>query len=478
MVMKQAEIKWDDTADVIVVGSGFAGLTAAIEAHNAGASVVVLEKMAAPGGNSIISDGGIAAAGTAEQRSAGIEDAPDLMYRDMMNAGLGLNHPGLVKEVTERSNEVLRWTIEYLGVEYLDRLDIFGGHSVPRCYTPIGISGSAIIKQQLLKLHELGMSIKTRTYLKRLIVDDTGTVTGVSVRENYDHKNPESGTDNYVQARKAVILAAGGFGADIPFRSAQDPRLNADIDTTNKPFATAEVLKEALRIGAAPVHLSHIQLGAWASPDEKGFGVGPLFADYIVFPLGLVVEPFRATRIVNELADRKTVSDTILRIGKPCIGIADQQAVTRSGWNIDHCVAKGVVRGFERLPDLAAHYGLPDELLERSIDTFNGHVEERNDLDFGKPFPPTAAPIKQPPYYAMRLWPKVHHTMGGVHINVRGQVLDLDQHPIHGLYAAGEITGGIHGACRLGSCAITDCLVFGRICGRNAAAESAPAFPR
>lgn len=469
--VKQSDIRWNETADVIVVGSGFAGLTAAVEARNSGASVIVIEKMRAPGGNSIISDGGIAAAGTEEQRKAGIEDSPDLMYQDMLRAGLGLNHPVLVKEVTERSYEVLRWTVDYLGVKYLDRLDIFGGHSVPRCYTPEGISGAALIKQLLLKSGELGVTIRTRTYSKRLTVDGTGGITGVMVRENHDYKNEESGIDTYLRARKAVILASGGFGADIPFRTAQDPRLNADIDTTNKPFATAEVLKEALRVGAAPIHLSHIQLGAWASPDEKGFGVGPLFADYIVFPLGLVVEPFRAGRVVNELADRKAVADVILQTGKPCIGLADQKAVTEAGWNIDRCVEKGVVRRFSDLTGLARYYGLPDERLEQTVTTFNRYVEERNDAEFGKPFPANAAPVKHPPYYGMRLWPKVHHTMGGVCINVRGQVLDLDQKPIHGLYAAGEVTGGVHGACRLGSCAITECLVFGRICGRSAATE-------
>jgi succinate dehydrogenase/fumarate reductase flavoprotein subunit len=114
--------EWDEITDVAVIGSGFAGLVAAIEAHNTGASVVVLEKMHAPGGNSIISDGGIAAAGTEMQRKQGIEDSPDLMYRDMLRAGLSINYPDLVREVTEKSNEVLQWTIDYLGVEYMNRI--------------------------------------------------------------------------------------------------------------------------------------------------------------------------------------------------------------------------------------------------------------------------------------------------------------------------------------------------------------------
>ncbi len=159
--------EWDEITDVLIIGSGFAGLSAAIEARNAGASVIILEKMNAPGGNSIISDGGIAAAGTEMQKKLGIKDSPDLMYHDMLKAGLSLNHPELVRVVTEKSSEVLQWSVDYLGIEYMDRIDIFGGHSVPRCYTPVGVSGSAIIKRQLLKLEELGIKVRTkRSYLK------------------------------------------------------------------------------------------------------------------------------------------------------------------------------------------------------------------------------------------------------------------------------------------------------------------------
>ena len=462
---------WDEIADVVVIGSGFAGLTAAIEARNADASVIILEKMKVCGGNSIISDGGIAAAGTLMQEKAGIKDSPELMYSDMLKAGLGLNYPELVHVVAEQSNEVLQWSIDYLGVKYLERVDQFGGHSVPRCYTPINVSGSTIIKQQLKKAAQLGMEVKTQMYLQTFIKDSENRVCGVLVRDGYDRKNKESGIDKYIKAKKAVILATGGFGADIAFRVAQDPRLTEKIDTTNRRFATAEALKEALKLGATPVHLSQIQLGPWASPDEKGYGVGPSFSDYILFLYGIVVSPVTGKRVVNELADRKTLSDIILQIGQPCIGIADRKAVEQSGWDIHRCLEKGVVRKFDHLEELASHYGLPPDALKATVEKYNTYVTNNLDEEFGKPFPQKTAPMNHPPYYGIRLWPKVHHTMGGVQINARGQVIDLNQNPIKGLYAAGEVTGGIHGACRLGSCAITECLVFGRISGRNAAAE-------
>jgi len=461
--------RYGDEYDVLVVGAGFAGLAAAIEACNTGASVLVLEKMRAPGGNSTISDGGIAAAGTPMQEREGITDSPELMYSDMLRAGLGLNHPALVRELARRSAETLQWSVDYLGVEYLDRLDQFGGHSVPRCFTAANVSGATIIKRQVAKLRELGVEIRLRTCLKGFVRDARGKVSGVSVREGFEPRQPEAGVDRCVRATRGVVLATGGFGADIAFRSAQDPRLGASVDTTNVRFATAEALIEGLRIGAMPVHLSHIQLGPWASPDEKGYGVGPRFGDYVAFQYGLVVSPDTSARIVNELADRKTVADAILAVGKPCVGIADSKAVQESGWSIDRCLQKGVVRSFDSLADLAAFYGLHTEALAATVERFSDFVSRKRDNDFGKPILDGAAPVTHPPYYGMRLWPKVHHTMGGVQIDVEGRVINLDGNPIPGLYAAGEVTGGVHGACRLGSCAITECLVFGRIAGRSAA---------
>jgi flavocytochrome c len=462
----------ENTFDVIVIGSGFAGLAAAIEAREAGASVAVLEKMKAPGGNSIISDGGIAAAGTALQEKFGYEDSSELMYADMMKAGLGLNHPELVREVAERSNEVFQWSIDHLGVEYMDRVDHFGGHSVHRCYTPAGRTGATIIHRQVEKLQKLGVQIRYGVSLGTFILNSEGKVCGVRVREDYDYKDPEAGTDRVINAGKAVVLATGGFGSDLAFRSAQDPRLTSEVDTTNKRFSTAEALKEALKLGAAPVHLSHIQLGPWTSPDEKGFGDGPVFADYIVFLHGIVVDPATGKRIVNELGDRKTLSDVFLAVGHPCVGIADSRAVESQGWDISRGLKKRVIKKFDSLEELAASYGIPPDELEATVLRFNGYVEKGRDVEFEKPILTDAAPLVQPPYYAIRLWPKVHFTMGGVQIDVKGRVIDLDQKPIAGLYAAGEVTGGVHGACRLGSCAITECLVFGRIAGKNAAADN------
>jgi flavocytochrome c len=467
----QLPAKWHAAADVVIIGSGFAALAAAIEAGNAGASVIILEKMKGRGGNSVISDGLVAAAGSVLQMEQGIEDTPQDLFDDMLKAGLGLNHPDLVKLVAEKSAATLQWTMNELGVQYLQKVTQLGGHSCPRSHTTSTQSGSVIIRQMLAKIKAMGITVRSRVFFERFIRDATGAVTGIKIRAGYRFPEANSGSAKFIQATKAVVLASGGYANDVAFRSVQDPRLDDQIDTTNKRATTAEALKEALRIGAAPVHLSWIQLGPWTSPDEPMYGFGPLFASYVAMPYGIMVDPATGKRFVNELADRKIRADAILELGKPCIGIADSLGVQASGQNIDKCLKRQVVKSFEDLTQLAKSYAIPENSLRETVEAYNSYVLARQDKAFEKPILEGAQPLLEAPFYGIRLWPKVHHTMGGIRINTDAQVINLDGHPIEGLYAAGEVTGGVHGACRLGSCAITDCLVFGRIAGKNAAAE-------
>jgi flavocytochrome c len=468
--MKESNFR--EFADVIVVGSGFAGLAAAIEAHQAGASVVVLEKMAGVGGNSVISDGVVAAAGTTFQKNRGIEDSPEKMAADMLAAGQGLGHRELVLTVAQHSAQALEWLIDELGVVFGDRVDQFGGHSVARSHTPTQRrSGAEIYKRMLAKVRQLKIPIHLRCKVTDLTRDRCGRVNGVRALNGYRY-NSTPGDAITIGARRAVILAAGGFAADVDFRSAHDPRLGAAVDTTNKPYATADLIKSAIRIGALPVHLSWIQLGPWTSPDEKGFGAGPDFAGYAGFPYGIMVDPATGRRFVNELSDRKTRCDAVLSLGHPAVVIADAQAVRLSAIDLGRSMQKGVVRAFDTIGQLAQFYAISPSALERTVGRFNAALEQPAGDEFGKPLLDSASPICHPPFYAMRVWPKTHYTMGGVLIDTRARVLDLCRQPIDGLYGAGEITGGIHGACRLGTTAITDCIVFGRIAGRRAAVGS------
>jgi len=465
-VVMSKVIEWNEQVDVLVVGSGFAGLTAAIEAGFAKKNVVVIEKMKSAGGNSIISDGGIAAPNTKLQKKWGIEDSESMMYHDMFKAGLGLNHPTLLQTLVSNARSAFEWTIDELNVPYLDRVDIFGGHGVPRCYTPQGVTGWTIHKMMMKKITELEIPIFYSTSFRSIITNEKGQVIGCSVLKEYDYKT-DTGILTHIKTSKGIILASGGYGADVEFRSIHDPRLDETIKTTNKPFATAEVLKSALEIGAAAVQLDQIQLGAWASPDEHGFGDGPLFADYILFQYGVIVDPKTAKRFVNELGDRKQLADAILSIGYPCIGVANDMAVKNSGWDISKAIKKGVVKVFDSLEHLAVFYEINSKELLATITQYNEFVQKGVDNDFDKLIVKASNPIENAPFYAMRLWPKVHFTMGGLSINEKTQVLNTHDEVIDGLYAVGEVVGGVHGASRLGSCAITECIVFGRIAGQE-----------
>jgi flavocytochrome c len=463
-----------EQADVVVVGSGYAGLAAAIEARDAGASVVVLEKAEAPGGNSVISDGSMAAAGSDLQRRHGIEDSPELMVRDMVRAGLGLNHPALVLLVAESSAAAQRWTVDELGVRYQPLVLQFGGHSVPRTHATPGLSGAALFRPLLDRARRLGVEVRLRSAVTGLVRSPRGRVLGVSVRERVARDGAERGKSSLLRATRGVVVATGGFAADVAFRMVQDPRLGPDVASTNRSSATAETLKEMLKAGAAPVHLSWIQLGPWASPDEEGNGVGPTFATYVAFPHGIVVDPATGCRFVNEMGDRRTRAEALLGIGHPCLALADAAGVERSGQSIEKCLRKKVVRAFESLAALARAYGVPEPALERTVAAYNEAVARGEDGELGKPILSSSAALATPPFFAMRLWPKVHYTMGGVRIDVEARVIDLDGRAIPGLFAAGEVTGGVHGACRLGSASITECLVMGRVAGTTAGQALAP----
>lgn len=468
--------KWDEEWDVLVFGSGFAGLASAIEAAQAGAKTVVFEKMRLLGGNSAINGGVVAIAGSDVQEAQGIQDSADRMVKDMLQAGLGLNHVELAKMVADESVNIYQWLQKELGVEFQEKPPLIqmGGHSVPRSRIIKGNTGFGIVKKELDKLKTLGVPIRKQAFLAGLYRDEQGRIVGAKVREGYKYPDAESGGIKNIRAKKGVIIATGGFSRDLLFRTMQDPRLVEEVDSTNQPGATAEGLMSMLECGAAPVQLSWIQLGPWASPDEKGFGMAPHFSTQ-AFLFGMLINPKTGKRFVNELADRKIRADAILATNNICVLFASAEKM-KDGGVVDSLLPKmlekGVAKKFETMEDLAAEYGIPAGELKKEVERFNGFVNAGVDEDFGKSFPKGAAPIEAGPFLAVRLWPKVHHTMGGALINQMAEVVDLHGQPIPGLYAAGEVTGGIHGACRLGSVATMECLVFGRLAGRNAAGQS------
>jgi flavocytochrome c len=469
--------KWDESYDIVIVGSGFGGLSAAYEAKKVGATVAILEKMRTAGGNSMIIGGILAAAGSPLQQANGIKDSPELLEKDMIREGLGLNHPELVRLVAQNAWPSVKWTIDEFGVQYEPSLSQEGGHSVPRCYQLLGGGGEKLVPPMIAKLKSMGQEIKLQTYVQKILRDSDGRVKGLEVREGYVFPRVNSGKIKYIQAKRAVILAHGGFSADVLFRMLQDPKLTAAIDSTNQPGATAELLRESLRIGATPVQLDWIQVLPMASPDEKGFGVAPPFAGRAASMHGIWINTSTGKRFVSELANRKVRADAIMSLmnqGQKCVAIVDEANLY--GYVKEVVVPKamerGVIKAFNSWDELAAAYQIPLPALKETVANYNQYLSQGKDLEFDRYLNKNSKPLGTPPIYVQRLLPKVHYTMGGININEQAQVTDISSDkPIPGLYAAGEATGGVHGAVRLGSCSSVTCLVFGRIAGKMAAAE-------
>lgn len=469
---ENGNIKWTEETDVLVIGTGFAGLAAAIEAKAAGAKVLVVDKMPTTGGNSAINGGDMAAVGTKLQKEAGVEDSVDLMVADMLKAGLNYNHVDKVKMLAEKSLEAVEWCTG-LGVQFT-KLNFHGGHSVPRTNTTANATGADIIKAQVAKLKELGVEIKTGVKLVEFIENEAGRVTGIEARDGYKIGNEASGTAVFLKANKAVVLASGGFSNDVKMRTIHEPRLTDELTSTNHQGATGEALREALKLDAMDVHMDWIQLGPWTSPDEKGFGYTPQFCERLVGH-GLMIDPKTGKRFVNETGNRKVRADSMLALNRVTIVIGDADAVARQivPKTLNGGLKSGVIKEYNTLEEIAAAYEIPVEPFLAEIKRWNSFVTNGKDEDFDCLIQKGAGPTQKAPFYVARLWPKVHHTMGGLVTNLKSQVTNQDYEPIKGFYAAGEVTGGTHGAVRLGSCAITDCIVFGRIAGQEAAKEQA-----
>ena len=432
--------KWDRTVNFLIIGTGFAGLAAALEAHEQGMkSVLVVDKMPTYGGNSIINGGAIAAAGTDMQKKAGIKDNADLLYSDIMKAGGGLAHPQLARHIADESVANYEWLRDKIGVKF-KAVTYHGGHSVPRSHAVVENTGAGFINPMYKKCQEYGIPVELRTIVDDFVVGKNGEVLGVKVRMRTDH----------------------------------DPRLTAAFTSTNHPGATGEVIQSAQMIGANTIQMDWIQLGPWTSPDEKGFGLAPLFVESTV-GYGPMVDPATGKRFIKETGNRKVRADAIVALGHPVLIYACEKNVMNKvvGHNMTPEMFKkvqerGTIRKFNTLKELADFYKIPYDVLEKENAKFNGYMKAKKDPDFDCMFFDDGVPNEVGPFYACRLWPRVHHCMGGLEINNEAQVIDARGKVIPNLYAAGEATGGVHGMVRLGTVAVADCTIFGRTAARTA----------
>ena len=478
--------KYDETFDVVIIGSGFAGMACALKAGRAGLKVLMIEKMSTVGGNSAICGGNVACPVNPVQKAQGIKDSKELFIADCLKDGLGINHTNLLSTIADRCNDTIQMVVD-CGCEFVPNKMLFeGGHSVPRSYEIKAGTGSGYIRPMHEELKKLkNVVIRTRCKFDDFVMEEDGSVAGIVCRTGYRFNNKavsddlenKTGKKSVVRATKGVMLAAGGFSRDIFFRQIQDPRVVPTTDSTNQPGATAGVLIKALGIGAAPVQLCWLQFLPYCNPREKGFGVSVNFTNHACMDLGLVVDRKTGRRFMDEHAGRKIKSDALFKVigtdeNYP-IAVCDDSIVKAINPSfVKLPLEMGTVKKFDTLEALADHFGIKKDAFLEEVKKFNGFVKAGEDKDFGRILSfNNGLTVSQGPFYGIECCPKIHHTMGGVMINEKAEVISATtQKPIKGLYAGGEVTGGVHGASRLGTVAVIDALTFGMIAGENCAA--------
>lgn len=438
------------TTDVVVVGGGGAGLSAAIAAREKGAEVVLVEKMLMLGGNTNYATAGINAANTKLQKKLGIEDNAELFYKDTMKGGKNVNNPELVKKLTADSANIIDWLTER-GAD-LSEVVFTGGQSAKRTHRPTGgqAVGPVIVDALAETAEKDGIDVRTESEVTKLI--KTGDkVTGVEVK----HKG-----ETYNITAKAVVMATGGFGANAKMVAEYKPSLEG-FGSTNSPAITGDGIKMVKAVGGDLVDMTEIQTHPTVVHKKTAMITEAVRGE------GAILINREGKRFVSELETRDVVSKAELeQTGKSAFLVFDQEVREKLG-AINGYVRKGFTVEGATVEELAGKIGVDAKGLVETMAKYNGYVKVGEDKDFGK----TALPreLVKAPFYAIEVSPAVHHTMGGVRINTNAEVLTADGKVIPGLFAAGEITGGVHGANRIGGNAVTDITVYGKTAGENAA---------
>ena len=488
--------------DIVVVGAGGAGMTAAIVAADAGKNVVILESQPAVGGNSVKSTGGMNAAKTQFQDSntfgeaAGVEktlkaaeayadneaiaalaaivkeqwdayqaapegyfDSTELFALDTLIGGKGLNNPDLVNTLVNNSDAAIAW-LETVGID-LHNVAAFGGASVKRIHRPVNDEGK-VVSVGAYVVPRLEAAVKERanitlyldTTATQILTNEAGAAVGVVA-------TGKTGNTVTVNA-KAVILATGGFGANLPMVASYAPQLEGFM-TTNATGIQGQGIEMAQALGAGTVDMDQIQIHPTVQADTASLITEGLRGD------GAVLINANGERFIDEVGTRDVVSAAeIAQPGSFSWLVVDQKMVDASSV-IQGYINRDLMLQGDTYEALAAELGIPADAFAATMEKWNGYVAEKNDPDFGRTS--FANPLDTAPFYAVKVTAGIHHTMGGLTIDPACHVLTADGQIIPGLYAAGEVTGGVHGGNRLGGNAVADIIVFGRIAGEQAASE-------
>ena len=486
--------------DVAIIGASGAGMTAALTASDAGKSVLVLESQPAVGGNSVKSTGGMNAAKTVYQdantfdESAGVEktlkaaegyadneaitalaatvkeqweawqanpegyfDSTELFALDTLIGGKGLNDPELVNTLVNNSAAAIEY-LDSIGI-HLNNVAAFGGASVKRIHRPVNEEGKTVsVGAYTVPLLEAAcqsrdnLALLTDVTAEKLLTNETGAVIGVEAKG----KNGNKVTVN----AKAVILATGGFGANLDMVVQYKPDL-AGFMTTNAAGIQGQGILMATEIGAATVDMEQIQIHPTVQADTASLITEGLRGD------GAILVNANGERFIDEVGTRDVVSAA--EIAQPDSFswlVVDQKMVDASSV-IQGYIKRGLMLQGDSYEALAKELGIPADAFAATMEKWNGYVAEKNDPDFGRTS--FANPLDTAPFYAVKVTAGIHHTMGGLKIDSQTHVLNTEGQIIPGLFAAGEVTGGVHGGNRLGGNAVADFVVFGRIAGQQAA---------
>ena len=486
-------------ADVVVVGAGGAGMTAAITAAAEGKTVVILESQSMVGGNSVRATGGMNAGKTVYQdenefgESAGVEktlktaaekyadnetitalaktvseqwaayqanptgyfDSVELMELDTMIGGKGINDPELVETLCANSADAIDWLDEH-GIT-LHNVSSFGGASVKRIHRPVNAEGKTVsVGSYMIPLlqencEKAGVKMMLDTTATEILTDANGAAVGVKA-------TGASGETVTVNA-KAVVLASGGFGANLDMVVKYKPELKGFM-TTNAPGIQGQGIEMAQAIGAATVDMDQIQIHPTVEANTAALITEGLRGD------GAILINEEGQRFIDEVGTRDVVSAAeIAQTGSYSWLVVDQ-AMADASSVIQGYIKKGYTVTGATYEELGKAMGVDAAAFAETMEKWNGYVEAKNDPDFGRTS--FANPLNTAPYYAVKVTAGVHHTMGGLKINANTEVLNEKGEVIPGLFAAGEVTGGVHGANRLGGNAVADFTVFGRIAGAAA----------
>ena len=449
--------------DVVVIGAGGAGFSAAITARNAGANVVLLEKMPAVGGNSLISGAEMNVARNWVQPKLGInDDSPELHAQDTFKGGDGKGDMKVINVMTHEALDAAKWCRDYLGVRFEDdNLFFFGGHSRKRALIPVGHTGTEFIAKFQAKADELGIPVITNMKAEELIKNKDGRVVGV--------KATMDGSEYTFNAKGGVVLATGGFGANPEMVKKYNPKIDERFKTTDAPGSTGEALYMAERAGAELVNMGYIQTYPICDPIS---GAIELIADARFD--GAIMLNQEGKRFVEELQRRDVLSEAILnQTGQYCWVLWNDNIGKISNTVKAHAneyeafTKQGIMTTCDDLKCIADFTKIPFDQLQKTVKRVSDMAGKGNDKDFNHRA--GLMDMQQGKYYVIKAVPSTHHTMGGVRINEKAEALTAEGKVIPGLWAAGEVTGVTHGTNRLGGNAYTDIIVFGRIAGEAAA---------